>query len=211
MYAGIKSPDRALLQGAGKRRVLHLHHISGDRRFDLFELVRRDGRAVGIAHLEPVVGSGVVRGGDVDAAAGFFKTNRVGDGRGGGGPVGEEDGKTVAGEHLGGGGGEMLRVETPVVADYNLPPAQSAAQKIIGESLSAPFDVGEGVILGDPSPPAVGSKANDVHGVRSRSARMEERRIIPPGILRISTVSRRCRLKRVNDGLRGNLPMAAGS
>ena len=122
-----------------------------------------------IADLETVIRAGVVRGGDVDRAAGFLIHDREGDDRGGGGAVGQVDLQAVAGQHFGHGGGKVLAVEAFVVPDHDPLALFAFFEQVSGKALGAAADVVEGVIFGDDAAPAIRTKCD------------LERHAVPPG------------------------------
>ena len=135
-------------------------HGIGDERLDLEQPIRVDGAAELVADLETVIGARVVRGGDVDRAAGLFIHHREGDDRGGGGSIRQVDFQPVAGQHLGHGRGKILAVEAFVVTHHHPLALPAFFEQVIGEALGAAADIVEGVVLGDDAAPAIRTKSN---------------------------------------------------
>ena len=121
-----------------------------------------------VAHLETVIRGRVVRGGDIERSGRLFGDHRVGDHRGGRGALGQVHPQPVARQHLGGGGGEVFRVEALVVADDNAAVLVPVGEQIGSEALAAAPDIGEGVIAGDLPAPAVRAEFDSLRHVSSQ-------------------------------------------
>ena len=104
------------------------------------------------------VGGGVVRSCDVDRAAGLFLHHGKGNDRGRCCPVCQVDIQPVTDQHFGGGGGEILRVEAPVVPDDDPAPGEALFKQVGCKPLRGTAQVVEGVVFSDDSAPAVGAE-----------------------------------------------------
>ena len=71
---------------------------------------------------------------------------------------GKEDLDTVAGNHLGGGSGEVLGGKTVIIADNQPLAVESFLLQVIGYPLGTETHVFKGEVLGDNRPPAIGAK-----------------------------------------------------
>src|SRR3990172_10226528 len=125
-----------------------------------------------ISHFESVVLRRVVGSRDVYRADNAPSDDGVGDRRSGRGAHCKQDVESVAGQHFGGGGGEVLREEAPIVANDDRPAGPPSLAKIGGEALRTAADGGESVVLGDAPAPAIGAE-----GDLGRGGRSEERRV----------------------------------
>ena len=111
-----------------------------------------------ITHFKPVIFGRVMGGGDINSTNCLLSNNRIRDHWCRGGFFGEEDRKTVPGQHLGHRSGKILGMETSIIPHnygfLSMPFSQQECRK----ALSTTAEVIECVILSDPSAPTIGTK-----------------------------------------------------
>ena len=117
--------------------------------------------------LEAVVDPRVVARGDDDAGRGAALDDLVRAHLGRDGADGERDRDVVGQQDLGGGRGEVLRGEPPVVGDDDALRLLAPLGDVVRDAVGAAADVLEREVVGDPRPPAVGAEDDRRRGAGS--------------------------------------------